>query len=371
VNTLFENDSNSSATRDFRRQSIWKLGVSLAAIAALSIAIPRQALAQTYNVTQVDNLGIARAINASGQVCINENNRHAFLWTPTTPNGTIGTKLALPPLPFSLIKPIYGYSSPNPVAINSSGTVAGDTESVYYSPYKVTFKATVWKNGQAAALPGAGFSSGAAGINTIGDVVGANGGTGAWWHNGIVTALSTPNGSQSLANSINDAGQIVGWTANASGLQHATLWQNGKAFDLGVLSGGASGDRYATGINNAGVVIGSSAAVDSTGAKVFHAFIWTPAQPNGTSGKMVDITTNPGLSDCEGLSINSGGQVVGTYELSDGTGGAFVWDHLHGMRDLDSLLPAGSGWSLWGASGINDKGQIVGDGNLGAFLLTP
>jgi hypothetical protein len=41
------------------------------------------------------------------------------------------------------------------------------------------------------------------------------------------------------------------------------------------------------------------------------------------------------------------------------------------MRDLTMLLPAGSGWTLEAASGINDRGQIVGNGSNGAFLLTP
>jgi probable HAF family extracellular repeat protein len=45
------------------------------------------------------------------------------------------------------------------------------------------------------------------------------------------------------------------------------------------------------------------------------------------------------------------------------------------MRDLNSLLPANSGWELTAAYGINDRGQIVGkgkkDGQTKAYLLTP
>ena len=32
------------------------------------------------------------------------------------------------------------------------------------------------------------------------------------------------------------------------------------------------------------------------------------------------------------------------------------------MIDLNSLLPAGSGWTLDEATAINDRGQIVGEG---------
>jgi probable HAF family extracellular repeat protein len=45
------------------------------------------------------------------------------------------------------------------------------------------------------------------------------------------------------------------------------------------------------------------------------------------------------------------------------------------MTDLNSLIPAGSGWVLTSARGINDAGQIVGTGTISgvqhAFLLTP
>jgi probable HAF family extracellular repeat protein len=45
------------------------------------------------------------------------------------------------------------------------------------------------------------------------------------------------------------------------------------------------------------------------------------------------------------------------------------------MADLNSLIPAGSGWVLTGANAINNRGQIVGSGVLNgqtqAFLLTP
>ena len=45
------------------------------------------------------------------------------------------------------------------------------------------------------------------------------------------------------------------------------------------------------------------------------------------------------------------------------------------ITDLNSLIPAGSGWVLNRATGINDAGQIVGSGTINGvlhvFLLTP
>ena len=41
------------------------------------------------------------------------------------------------------------------------------------------------------------------------------------------------------------------------------------------------------------------------------------------------------------------------------------------MTDLNSLIDPSSGWTLWSVNAINNRGQIIGEGNLGAFLLTP
>jgi probable HAF family extracellular repeat protein len=45
------------------------------------------------------------------------------------------------------------------------------------------------------------------------------------------------------------------------------------------------------------------------------------------------------------------------------------------MLDLNNLIPSGSGWVLQVANGVNDGGQIVGNGTIGGqthgFLLTP
>jgi len=63
--------------------------------------------------------------------------------------------------------------------------------------------------------------------------------------------------------------------------------------------------------------------------------------------------------------INKKGQVVG---------GHWLW-HNGRSDDLNTLLPARSGWTIMQATAINNKGQIAGYGKYHrqtrAFLLTP
>ena len=78
--------------------------------------------------------------------------------------------------------------------------------------------------------------------------------------------------------------------------------------------------------------------------------------------------------------VHAGGQTDSTGDFGFYAGGAsigdLVWDDTNGMRNLNNLLPAGSGWTLTRATDINNDGFITGFGTNGsgdvrAFLLTP
>jgi len=72
--------------------------------------------------------------------------------------------------------------------------------------------------------------------------------------------------------------------------------------------------------------------------------------------------------------INNRGQVVGLSRTKDGEMHAILWQS-GVMTDLNSLIPADSGWVLVEATDINRHGEIVGLGTISgethAFLLTP
>ena len=93
------------------------------------------------------------------------------------------------------------------------------------------------------------------------------------------------------------------------------------------------------------------------------------------NGQVTPIVTNTIQS--AGTGINTAGTVIVNINpdyLADIPTCA-TFDAVSGLRDLNTLIPATSGWHLRTASGINDKGLIIGSGQFQGsqhgYLLTP
>jgi len=156
-----------------------------------------------------------------------------------------------------------------------------------------------------------------------------------------VTDLGALNGETSYATSINNSGQVVGYS-NCDGYNHAFLWQNGAIRDLGTLGGASS---YAYGINNVGTIVGCA----DNGIGIPHAFIYNGAMQDPSSYMPSVFSTAYGVNDC--------GQVVGEGNFDSIHGYAYSYSG-SGIVTEDNVLSVVIGSGV--ARGVNNNGQVVG-----------
>jgi probable HAF family extracellular repeat protein len=189
------------------------------------------------------------------------------------------------------------------------------------------------------------------------------------WAGGGMQDMGTLGGPNSIAIANNASGLIVGWSQVDSNIGifgipdlHAAMWTNGTITPLPGLGGPIT---LAIDVNNEGVAVGQSFLA---GGFPFHAVVWK-------NGSLSDIDPGPAV-DVASLAngINNQGEVVGMALSNNFVPLAAVWQN-RVMTDLNTLIPSDSGWYLMTATGVNDMGQIVGNGflngSLHAFLLTP
>lgn len=207
-------------------------------------------------------------------------------------------------------------------------------------------------------------------------------------------------GKNSKALAINDSGEIVGESeVDGNPPVAAVLWKKGQPTSLGGCCGGTAKE-----INNRGQIIGD--LYDQTGR--YQAFLWASVHgiqhlgpPSGYSSAIAindaghvllqeleqgvflylspGTTVQIGIPDrqpADGRAINNCDEVVGAFGPFFDADHAFLWSQKVGFRDLNDLIPANSGWKLQVATGINDRGEIVGFGDhngedAAGFLLVP
>lgn len=175
---------------------------------------------------------------------------------------------------------------------------------------------------------------------------------------------------ESDATGINDHEQIVGSHVIANLGRRAFLF-DGALHELGTLGGATSS---AAGVNASGQIVGSA----DTATQITHAYLWTPAAPNGTTGTMLDLGTLGGrFSDAS--AINARGAVTGTADLPPGpvSNHAFLWKPNFPGDASGTMYDIGKPAEYSSGAAINAVGQITGAfAPLGAagthpFLWTP
>lgn len=263
--------------------------------------------------------------------------------------------------------------------INDAGTVTGTFSGVQDGAWLVSFgRVFRWHSGRTTLLPPKGDAYlKAESINSKGDILvhyylqfpqpSQEVMRGFLFHKGHYQSLRAGN-----ALKMNEQGQFVTEVEDRDdegypGYAHYFLWSRRKLFPITptpALVPGGGGRLSINGLNDSGAVIGR-AAVSSVG---ITGFVWQ-------AGKFTNLQAPTGYSS-DAFGINNGGQVVGSFSTgaNDKRGyditRAFLWQNGR-MTDLNTLLPARSGWVFTEADAINDRGQIVCAGNKGACLLTP
>jgi probable HAF family extracellular repeat protein len=186
----------------------------------------------------------------------------------------------------------------------------------------------------------------------------------ALWKSGRIFNLGTLGGNQSLAWSVNDNGQVVGFALTTTPDQfsaslpyvfafgateaHAFLWEHGRMKDLGTLGGP---DSAALVVNNldqiAGLSMTNSVIDPNMNQPPIDPFLWE-------MGRMIDLGTLGGAYGYPNA-LNNRGQVVGASDVAgDQAFHAFLWEG-GSMKDLGTL-GGNSSEARW----INDAGDIAG-----------
>jgi probable HAF family extracellular repeat protein len=174
------------------------------------------------------------------------------------------------------------------------------------------------------------------------------------WHRGRLTSLGTLGGKDSMAFGINDEGVVVGTSNIGPNVgrtdKHAFMFKDGKITDLGTLPNQPFSEAKA--INDAGVIAGTC-QYDPIHV---HAVLWT-------STGIVDLGTLPGGQNSRAQAINTQGDVCGLSDVAHGTGKAFLYTAGH-MIDLGDL-----GDDPTRANDLNDSDQVVGNASISEHVF--
>jgi len=323
-----------------------------------------------------------------------------------TPDGEMHAVLWFRGQKFDIGTP--GLGGPNSAAfsVNEFGQSVGQAETsasnaedfcgfnAYGFPSSTACRPFLWQDGVMRKLPTLGGHNGFANsINNRGVVAGiaetdatdptpgcpVNQFEPVVWEKGKIHSLPPYSGdSDGVAAQVNDNGEVAGASGTCgafnplSGLylveNHAVVWQNGRAIDLGNLgpNGLPGAGNHACAINNRGQAVGHTTSNKST-----VAFIWT--RETG----MRSLGTLEGDFVSLALGINDEGVVVGA-SIGPGfsTLRAFLWKK-GVMTDLNTVVDANPAnlYLLQGVS-INFRGEITGlavdeAGMSHGFLATP
>lgn len=342
-----------TATSPGRRR--WLLCPIAAACATVALSGASSASATapapvpTYRVIPLNANGVVEGINAKDQVAFT-----AYEGDVTRARFYDG----------STIRDLGTFGGPSAVvnALNDLGQVVGTASTGVGAP----FHAFRWSRQTGLVdlnAPGVGNSI-ATDINNKGQVAGIARFGGILperafrWSpgTGMVDLGALGPTSSSNAFAINDAGTVVGWSDEAQGprLTQATKWPAGGGGPI-ALNDFPSIASLAEDINNAGQIVGS-AAFDSRLND--QSFIWTRA------GGLQGLGTEPSFFSWA-RRINEKGLVIGGVQVTPADNNGFIWSREHGL-----LVVGTPGVDRSDTAALNNRGQVVGFLNTTGYIWT-
>ncbi len=280
------------------------------------------------------------AINEAGEIAGTTPAHRAAIWSRKA-------GLRLIPLP-------AGFVHSEAVAINREGHVAGIAYDATFNTYR-SFIASGQEvrllEGAQARVRAIGAGDRAAGESAV---AGKTGNAPVVWIRAAAQPLENCCGGSAQA--INDAGQVAGDAYDSQGHYHAVLWtEAARMREIG------PEHSYSAAI-----------AMNSRGDVIIQAL--SRVYLFSSTG-LVRLPLAPKFPS-HARAINDHGVVVGSYGPFSDADRAFLWSPSSGFVDLNRLLaPSAAGWKLESASGINNRGEIVGRGDQQqediGFLLVP
>ncbi|MBN1342790.1 MAG: hypothetical protein JXQ73_08940 [Phycisphaerae bacterium] len=174
------------------------------------------------------------------------------------------------------------------------------------------------------------------------------------WQEGQLTDLGTlGDRSNSIAHDVNIHGQIVGESYSGYDSLRAVLWDGGTITDLGTLYMWGSGIAYASGINDAGQVVGEAYKYSSI---PLYPFLWQ----NGVMTQLPELDSSDADYYRRGYpKINNSGLIAGAWW----TGGLVLYRRPYACRNgviedledrADATLPYDPS-----VNAVNNLGQVA------------
>ncbi|NHZ42176.1 PEP-CTERM sorting domain-containing protein [Massilia aquatica] len=317
----------------------------LALALLLSAAATAAAAVPSYTVTVLPDGMAPAGINNAGQI-VGTRNDHAYLWS-SAGGIDLGT---------------LGGASSTGMALNRFGEVTGGSLTAGGEEHAFLYSRGVMTD--LGTIGGGDVTRGTA-INDLGQIAGDFRAPASGWGafvrlDGQLRDIGNLGGSAIWASGINNAGRVVGSSLGTQEFhppQTAFIYENGV---MTALNYSSSGSSTANAVNQAGQITGT----DWHGPE--SAYLYT----NGMTQVLGSLY---GLS-AWGTALNNRGEVVGNL------GGAlqvpfFGFIYANGaMSDLNTLIDPALGWTVTSAAGINDNGQIAAwgchdSGGCGGLLL--